>query len=335
LANLALLSAAHVHTKGFLRNIAEHDDRNLVAIYDDVTDRGQRFADENGAEFTADLAAVLARDDVDGFIICSENTRHLELLQATIPVGKPIFCEKPFTTSADETFAALELIDTHGTIVHMGYFQPFSAPMQGAISYVATGALGTITHAHYRNAHHAAYGRWFDSDDVNWFTKSDLAGGGAFMDMGTHAVHRLGSVLGKVDSVMATIGNAAAIYPDVDDHGIAWLRYANGVLGTVEASWVQTGGHGGGFEITGSEGTLFEHPDKGYLVATPGEDPVSIAVGPARPTQVDRLVATINGEMTRQELDTDLQCAVDAVAVMEACYESNRSGHWVDVRSAG
>ena len=197
------------------------------------------------------------------------------------------------------------------------------------------GALGTITHAHYRNAHHAAYGRWFDSDDVNWFTKSDLAGGGAFMDMGTHAVHRLGSVLGKVDSVMATIGNAAAIYPDVDDHGIAWLRYANGVLGTVEASWVQTGGHGGGFEITGSEGTLFEHPNKGYLVATPGEDPVSIAVGTARPTQVDRLVATINGEMTRQKLDADLQCAVDAVAVMEACYESNRSGHWVDVRSAG
>jgi predicted dehydrogenase len=335
LANLALLSAAHVHTKGFLRNIAAHDDRNLVAIYDDVTDRGQRFAADNDAEYTADLAAVLARDDVDGFIICSENTRHLELLRATIPVGKPIFCEKPFTTSADEAFAALKLIDVHGTIVHMGYFQPFSAPMQGAISHVASGALGTITHAHYRNAHHAAYGRWFDADDVNWFTKPDLAGGGAFTDMGTHAVHRLGSVLGKVDSVMATIGNAAGIYPDVDDHGIAWLRYANGALGTVEASWVQTGGHGGGFEITGSEGTLFEHPDKGYLVATPGEDPTPIAVGTARPTQVDRLVAAINGEVTRQELDADLQCAVDAVAVMEACYESNRTGRWVDVRSAG
>ena len=55
---------------------------------------------------------------------------------------------------------------------------------------------------------------------------------------------------------MATIGNAAAIYPDVDDHGIAWLRYANGVLGTVEASWVQTGGHGGGF---GRSQPLVEH----------------------------------------------------------------------------
>jgi predicted dehydrogenase len=301
LANLALLSAAHVHTKGFLKNIADHDDRNLLVIYDDVADRGQRFASENGAEYSGDLSAVLSRDNVDGFIICSENTRHRELLQQAIPAGKPIFCEKPFTTSTDEAFAALELIRTHDTIVHMGYFQPFSAAMQGAIAHVASGALGNITHAHYRNAHHAAYGRWFDSADLNWFTKSDLAGGGAFMDMGTHAVHRLGSA-----------------------------------LGTVEASWVQTGGQGGGFEITGSEGTLYEDADKGYLVAAPGKDPQPVAEGSERPTQVDRLVAAIKGDLSRQELDADLECAVDAVAVMEACacYESNRTGGWVDVRRA-
>lgn len=335
MVKLALLSAAHVHTKGFLKNIADHDDRDLAVIYDDVADRGQRFAAENGAEYSGDLAATVARDDVDGFIICSENTRHLQLLQAAIPAGKPIFCEKPFTTSTEEAFAALALIREHGTIVHMGYFQPFSAGMQGAIAHVASGALGTITHAHYRNAHHAAYGRWFDSSDVNWFTQPDLAGGGAFMDMGTHAVHRLCSALGKVDSVMATIGNAAGIYPDVDDHGTAWLRFANGALGTVEASWVQTGGHGGGFEITGSEGTLYEDAQKkAFFVGAPGKEPEPVSEGAARPTQVDRLVAAITGQVTREELDADLQCAVDAVAIMQACYESNRTGGWVDVPAA-
>jgi predicted dehydrogenase len=335
LVNLALLSAAHVHTKGFLQNVADHNDRNLVVIYDDVADRGQRFATESGAQYCGDLSTVLARDDVDGYIICSENTRHLALLQSVIPMGKPVFCEKPFTTSADEAFSAFELIRTHGTIVHMGYFQPFSAPMQGAIAHVDSGALGNSTHAHYRNAHCAAYGRWFDSADVNWFTQRDLAGGGAFMDMGTHAVHRLCSALGSVDSVMATIGNAAGIYPDVDDYGTAWLRFANGALGTIEASWVQTGGHGGGFEITGSQGTLFEHADKGYMIAVPGKDPKPVAEATARPTQVDRLVAAITGEVTRKELDADLRCAIEAVAIMEACYESNRSGGWVDVRQAG
>ena len=334
MVRLGLLCAAHVHTKGFLKNIADNDDRNVTVIYDDVADRGQRYAADAGAEYSGDLEATLARDDVDGFIICSANTQHVPLLQAAVPVGKPIFCEKPFTTSAKDAVALHALIQKHKTIVHMGYFQPFTAQMQGVIAHVASGSLGKTTHARYRNAHHAAYGRWFDSPDVNWFTQPDLAGGGAFMDMGTHAVHRLISVLGPVEKVMATIGNAAGIYPDVDDHGIAWLRFANGTLGTVEASWVQTGGMSG-FEITGSEGTIFEHPEKGMLATAPGEDATAVVDGAARPVTVDRLVAAIRGEMSSEELAADLRCAVNAVAVMDACYASAKSGGWVDVMQVG
>jgi predicted dehydrogenase len=334
MVRIGLLSAAHVHTKGFLKNIADHDDRDVTVIHDDVEDRGQRYAADADAEYSGDLAATLARDDVDGFIICAANTQHVPLLEAAVPVGKPIFCEKPFTTSAADALRIYELIQEHGTIVHMGYFQPFSAQMQGVIAHVASGALGKITHARYRNAHHAAYGRWFDSPDVDWFTQPELAGGGAFMDMGTHAVHRLISVLGPVTAAMATIGNAAGIYPDVDDHGIAWLRFANGALGTVEASWVQTGGMGG-FEIVGSEATLFEHPDKGMLVSAPGQEPAEVKPGEARPTTVDRLVAAIGGELSREELHADLLCAVDAVATMDACYASAKSGGWEQVAARG
>ncbi|MEE3261794.1 MAG: hypothetical protein VX290_03040, partial [Candidatus Latescibacterota bacterium] len=51
-----------------------------------------------------------------------------------------------------------------------------------------------------------------------WFTQPDLAGGGPSW---TWAPMRFISVLGPVEKVMVTIGNAAGIYPDVDDHGIA------------------------------------------------------------------------------------------------------------------
>ncbi len=331
MVRLALLSAAHTHTKGFIGNITANDDRDLAVIYDDVADRGQRFAAEAGTEYSGDLAAVLARDDVDGFIVCAANTQHVPLLRAAVPVGKPIFCEKPFTTSVDDALELHELIQQHGTPVHMGYFQPFTPDMQGVIASVASGALGQITHARYRNAHAAAYGRWFDSPDLSWFTQPDLSGGGAFMDMGTHAVHRLISVLGPVAEAMAIIGNASGIYPDVDDHGVAWLRFVNGALGTVEGSWVQTGGMGG-FEIVGSEGTIFEHPERGMLLGRSREEPVEVAAGEARPTTVDRLVATIRGELTREELNADLLCAIDAVAAMDACYASSESGGWVAVK---
>jgi len=328
--NVAFLSTAHTHTRGFLKAVTEKDNCDLVAIWDDMASRGRAFASEYGGDFSENLDAVIERDDVDGFIICVENTRHLPLLKAAIPTGKPIFCEKPFTTTVAEAVEAISLIRQHNTIVHMGYFQPFSAAMQGVIAHVASGALGTLTHARYRNAHNAAYGRWFDSAELAWFHDPELAGGGAFMDMGTHAVHLMRTVLGPVDKVFATISNKSGIYTEVDDNGVSIFQFANGCVATIEGSWVQTGGLSG-IEVVGSEATLFQHPEHGLVTAAPRQDPVPVAPGQEKPTRVDRLIAAIEGSISKEELDADLACAADAVAIMEACYHSSQSGGWVDV----
>ena len=328
--NIAFLSTDHTHTKGFLKTVSEKEGCKLVAIWDDMESRGKGFADQYGADFSNNLDAVIGRTDVDGFIVCAENTRHLPLLKAAIPAGKPIFCEKPFTTTTAEAVEAVGLIRKHNTIVHMGYFQPFSAAMQGAIQLVASGALGTLTHARYRNAHNAAYGRWFDSPELAWFHNPALAGGGAFMDMGTHAVHLMRTVLGPVEKVFATISNKSGIYTSVDDNGVAIFQFKNGCVATIEGSWVQTGGLSG-IEVVGSNATLFQHPQLGLVVAKPREEPVPVAKGDDKPTRVDRLVAAIEGKISKAELDADLSCAVDAVAIMEACYQSNKSGSWAQV----
>jgi predicted dehydrogenase len=328
--NLAFLSTAHTHTKGFLKTVSEKEGCDVTAIWDDMESRGQNFAKEYDADFSSDLDAVISRDDIDGFIVCVENSRHLPLLKAAIPTKKPIFCEKPFTTTVDDALEAVALIREHNTAVHMGYFQPFSAEMQGVIAHVQSGVLGNLTHARYRNAHHAAYGHWFDSPELAWFADPVLAGGGAFMDMGTHAVHLMRTILGPVTEVLATISNVSGIYPEVDDNGVAMFRFASGVVATVEGSWVQTGGPRS-LEVVGSEATLYELPEKGFVTQQPREEPVAVAKGTERPTRVDRLVAAINGDLPQAELDADLECAIDAVAIMEACYKSNKSKHWEPV----
>jgi len=328
---LAILSAAHGHTRGYLKAIKEREDLAPAIIWDDMEERGQRFVEEYGGTYSSDLDAVLNRDDVEGFIICSENTRHLPLLRAAIPVGKPIFCEKPIATTTTETTEALALMREHGTVVHMGYFQPFTAGLQGVINHVNSGALGQITHARFRNAHAAALEERFSTPDRIWFSNPELAGGGAFMDMGTHAVHMLRTLLGPVKEVFATISNVSGIYADVDDNGLGLLRFENGCLGTVEASWVQRGGPKG-LEIMGRDAVLYEDAEKGYVTSASRDEVTPVAAGEAKPTRVDRLIAAIEGDISPEELEADLRCAVDAVAIMEACYQSNESGTWVEVQ---
>ncbi len=327
MANIAILSTAHIHTRGFLQDIIENKDgRKIQGIWDDVPDRGGRYAKEFGAPFQPDLETLLADPEVDGFIICAENTQHLPLLEKALPVGKPVFCEKPLVTTVEELKRVGALLEEYPVTLFCGYFQPFDGIMRRVAQLVAGDTFGTITRIRYRNAHHAAYGRWFDNPDLAWFTQPELSGGGAFMDMGTHAIHLVRSLFGPVSEVWATIENHSGIYPTADDYGLAELRFTSGLLGTVEAAWTQTGGIGG-LEITGSEKTLWNTGD-GYVIGGPDSTPVPVEAIDECLTRVDRLVAAIRGELSAAELTADLAATLDAVAIMAAAYESSDSGTW-------
>jgi predicted dehydrogenase len=330
--NIAVVSTAHIHTKSFLENLAQGaDGRKAYAIWDDVPERGQKYAEQFGAQFVPKLGDLLRDKAVDGFLICAENTRHWALLRRVLPIGKPVLCEKPLCTTVHEARKAAALLHKHPTKLICGYFQPFSGTMQAAAKMLAEKALGAVTTARYRNAHHAAYGRWFDKPDLLWFTIPGLSGGGAMMDMGTHAVHLLRTLLGPVTEVWADVRNMTGIYVAVDDFGIAHLKFASGVMGTVEAAWIQTGGLGG-LEICGAQKAIW-NTGKEYVVGTPGEEPVPLAPLPERPTRIDRLIAVILGQVSDQELADDLAAILDSVLIMVAIYKSSKSGVWEKVKT--
>lgn len=329
MARIAFLSTAHIHTKAFIEIVQKADDgRSVAMIWDDDEARGRRYAEMAGAPFVGDLAAVIGSDAVDGFVICCENTRHLPLLRAALPVGKPVFCEKPLVTTTRQLGDLRELVAAHpATILFGGYFQFFDAAIQSAKALILAGGLGKVTRARYRNAHHAAYGRWFDSPDLAWFANPALAGGGGFFDMGTHAYHALRSIFGDATEVWADIGNESGEYPACDDFGVAHLKMAGGVKATVEAGWTHTGGRQG-LEVVGSERALW-HDGERYVVAKPRETPEPLELTMlGRPFRIDRLVAAIRGELNADELKWDLDASMDIIAWMETTYAAAASRRW-------
>ncbi len=331
MTRIALVSAAHIHTKSFLENLAKTGDgRSCVAIWDDVPERGQRYASGAGVRFEPKLEALLSASDVDGFCVCAENSKHAGLLERLIPVGKPIFVEKPMVTNAAEAVLIAGLVARHHTPMVCGWFHQSSREIRTVVRMIEAGAFGRITRVRYRNSHHAAYGRWFDNPDLAWFADPVLNGGGAMIDLGAHAVHLLRELFGRVDAVQAVVGNHAGTYPKVDDWGIATLRFANGVIGTVESAWTQTGGIGG-LEIIGSQAALWNTPD-GYVVGAPGRKAEKlVASADARPDRMNRLVALVRGQLDPAEVAADLAATLDEAAIMEAVYASNRTGCWAEV----
>ncbi len=326
--NIAFVSTAHIHTKMFLDRLAElQNGKSAYAIWDLEESRGKAFAEKYGSRFYSNLDEMLADEGIDGFVICSENTRHLPLLEKAVSLGKPVFCEKPLVTTTRDLTAAKKILEERSAPVICGYFQPFQGDMRRVAEIVRSGLLGEVTRIRYRNAHNAAYGRWFDKPELQWFTNPDLAGGGGFMDMGTHAIHCVRMLFGPVIAISAEIRNYSNEYPEVDDFGIAMIRFKSGVLGAIEAGWTQTGGIGG-IEVTGSKQSLW-NTQSGYVIGEPKSEPTKIEPLDDGPVRIDRLLAAIEGKLDDNELNLDLECCIDAVKIMEAAYESSVSGKWM------
>jgi len=344
----ALLSGAHTHTAGYLNLLKERESSQsqeggetlrLVVVWDDLERRGREIAAEMGCEFCSDLDTALQRD-LEAVIICADNAHHRTLVEAAAKRGLDIFCEKPMALTVEEADSMLAAIRQAGVLAVFGYVQPFDSLGLTVRKLLAEGSIGAVTYLHARNAHHAAYGRWFDRESHRWFTEPERAGGGAFLDMGTHAVHYVRTLFGPVRSVMATISNKSGVYPQVDDFGIAVLEFACGVTGVVEASWVCTAGPRG-LEVIGSRGRLEAYtgvPDGERVKLIPFADnrtgdPIFCEPLAPQPSRLERLVALREGRIERAEAEADLLCCRDAVAIMQAAYESAKSGRKVDLKS--
>ena len=326
---IAVVSVAHIHSHDFCKTIS-----TLVAgkaphvIWDENPERGAKYAAEFNCAFEPDLAKVVADPAVDGFVVCAENTRHLPLLRQVLPAGKPTLCEKPMATTAADANEIVALARRHKTPLTFGYFQPFNGANRAVKRLLQDGALGHVTHLIFRNAHHAAYGRWFDNPELAWFTQPEFSGGGALLDMGTHAVHLLRHLGGPVTEVWAMTGNFSGAYPAVDDYGVIMMKYASGAVGRAEAGWVFTGGHGG-LEVIGSKQSVWNAD--GLKIGGPGIPAAHVESVEARPDRIPRLIAVMKGEIPAAEIEEDLVAACDAVKIMAAAYASAKSGRWTAV----
>ena len=318
---IAIISVAHIHSKNFCDTICKITSGKAPhVIWDENPERGAKYAAEYKCRFEPNLDKVIADPAVQAFVICAENTRHLPLLRKVLPLGKPTMCEKPLATQAADVEEVISLVRQFNTPLTFGYFQPFFGPNRAVKQMMDKNALGKVTHLNFRNAHNAAYGRWFDNPDLAWFTNPALSGGGALLDMGTHAVHLLRHLGGPVTEVWASIDNFAGTYPQVDDYGLIIMKFASGAIGRAEAGWVFTGGHQG-LEVIGSQKSIWN--DGVLKVGGPGIAAEAVVPLDEKPTRIERLIAVV-----KNEIDEDFIAACDAVKIMSAAYASAASGQW-------
>lgn len=246
--NVAMLSKWHVHAPGYARQVQDYG-ATITAVWDEKPDRGQAWADELGAESSADLDAVLARQDVDAVIVDAPTTMHRDVMVAAARAGKHIFTEKAMAPTVAECREIADAVTAAGVKFLISMPQRTTPVAQYAKTIIDRGLLGRISLVRLRNGHNGSSADWLPD---YWYVEADAAGG-AMMDLGCHPMYTVSHLLGKpvrISSMYTSLTGHA-----VEDNAVNIIEFANGATAIVETTFVSFNTPGA-FEIYGTEGTL-------------------------------------------------------------------------------
>ena len=224
---VGIISFAHMHAQSYAGALQKLG-VGVAGVYDDDAARGQEMAEHFGTHFFADLEALLA-ENLDGVIVCSENARHREHVEAAAQKVPHILCEKPISTNAEDARAMISACERAGSKLQIAFPVRFAPPVQQLRDLLGAGTLGRPISATCTN-----HGRM----PGGWFIDPDQAGGGAVIDHTVHVVDVLRWVFGaEVTEVYAEVGRGLLHDTEIDDAGMLSLRLDNGMYATLDTSW--------------------------------------------------------------------------------------------------
>lgn len=230
------------------------------------------------ARSTDDWAAAVNADDIDAVVVATPNALHHPQAMAALAAGKHVLLDKPMAMTVAEAREIADAAANAQRTLLVGHMWRYRDEVIATHNAIAAGTVGTPVHTIGWGVH-AGWG------PAGWFTDRALAGGGALIDMGIHAIDTARFLLGDpqpigVSAVLGSVhgdGHGYNRASGIDDDGLVLVQWAGGALNlasawsAVHSGWWQPrlDGVEADTDVYGSSGTLRIWPDLLVDGATP------------------------------------------------------------------
>ncbi|MDF1797259.1 MAG: Gfo/Idh/MocA family oxidoreductase [Coxiellaceae bacterium] len=221
----------------------------ITAVIDDQLDPDWALARGISHYHKNQLAALLASEANDAFLIAASSAEHASLIRQLAPLGKPIFCEKPISFDLSVLHELNQLTSTYQAPVHVGLNRRFDPDFSELQKRVKQGVVGDVHLIKVTN-------RDPKRPDLSFIPRS----GGLFLDFNVHDFDMLRFITGsEVESVFAMGANlidpAIGELGDIDS-AIINIKMTNGALAMIDSSRETHYGYDQRVEVFGSKGNI-------------------------------------------------------------------------------
>src|ERR1700685_561446 len=230
----------------------------IAACTDSIAASAERFAAANHCTAYASVKEMVADPAVDIVTICTPSGSHKEPAVDAANAGKHVIVEKPLEITPKRWDAIINACRKNK--VHLATIFPsrFSEANIAVKEAITSGRFGKLTLGD-------AYVKWWRTqqyyDSGGWRGTWALDGGGAYMNQAIHNVDLLYWFMGEVAEVCGVTATLAHERIEVEDVGVAAVRFANGALGTIEATTSVYPGLLKKTEIHGTQGSVIVEQD--------------------------------------------------------------------------
>ena len=322
---VALMGAGGNMRNAHLPRIQRDGATTIVAVADPVASQAQLLIDKTGYEIPhyADWRAMLDEVAADAVLISTPHRDHFPQAQASLAKGMHVLVEKPLVIQPDHAEHLLALAKAQERALVVAYQRHWMPHFVYARQLVREGVLGEIRGVvAYVTQHWVGVG--------GWRLEPDLAGGGMFMDTGSHLVAALLWVSGlHPEQVTATFDNAGLA---VDVNGGLHMRFAGGAIGTL-ATIGNASRHDERLVLSGSEGSLVLHLHQWQVRSMLVNDkPVDLPTRIQSSSPDEALFGLVREGLENYEPPA---FALQVARLTEAAYRSRETGRPAAVRKVG
>ena len=181
---VAMLSRWHVHANQYAAETRANPDADVVAVWDEDSERGTAWAEELGGPFEADLDGLLANDDIDAVCVVTPTNLHRDVMVSAANAGKHIFTEKVLATTVADGRAIADAVRANGVKFCISFPRRTMPQILYAKQAMDAGLFGRVTALRVRIAHDGAVRDWLPAH----FYDPEACGGGAVMGLGAHGM---------------------------------------------------------------------------------------------------------------------------------------------------
>jgi predicted dehydrogenase len=247
---------------------------DLVACTSRSAGRRADFARSHDCRELASYEAALADPEVEGVLITTPHSLHVEQVVAAAARGKHVFVDKPFALTAADGRRATETCRRAGVVLAVGHQRRRLAASRGLKRLVDEGALGRVVQVEGNFSVDIG----FSFKPGMWRTDRAETPGGAMTNLGIHHVDTYQYLLGPIARVTAFSRRVALAGVEIDDTTSILFEFASGGLGYLGTSWVHAT-RTGFITLHGTEGQAWSEADGAGLYLARRGQPERVAVG--------------------------------------------------------